>query len=312
MKHLLSIESMPTAKFAEIFALAKELKATRGRSAEHPLRHKTWGMIFAKSSTRTRVSFEVGIRELGGDVVYMNVNDIQLGRGEPIADTALVMGRMLHGCVIRTYKQSDVEDFAKFAKIPTINALTDDEHPCQILTDIFTFQEKRGSIRGKTVAFIGDGACNVPLSWVFAAAKLGFNLRIAAPRKYLPSEEVLARAQAIAKKEKSGGQIMASTSVEAVAKGADLVYTDTLVSMGKEAEAGQRLRDFEGYQINHDVLKLAKKNALVMHCLPAYVGKEISKEVFEAHAGTIFDEAENRLHVQKAILSLVAKAWGKG
>lgn len=311
MKHLLSIEAMPTGKFAEILSLAKELKATRGRHAEHPLRHKTWGMIFAKSSTRTRVSFEVGIRELGGDVIYMNVNDIQLGRGEPIADTARVLGRMIHGCVIRTYKQSDVEDFAKFARIPTINALTDDEHPCQIVTDIFTFQEKRGSLKGKTVTFIGDGACNVPLSWVFAAAKLGFTLRIAAPEKYLPGEEVLARAAAIARKEKTGGRIVASTSVEDMAKGSDLLYTDTLVSMGKETEAGQRMRDFEGYQINHATLKTAKKNALVMHCLPAYVGKEISQEVFDAHADTIFDQAENRLHVQKAILTIVAKEWNK-
>lgn len=312
MKHLLSIESMPTAKFAEIFALAKELKATRGRHAEHPLRHKTWGMIFAKSSTRTRVSFEVGIRELGGDVIYMNVNDIQLGRGEPIIDTARVMGRMLHGAVIRTYKQSDLEDFARYGKIPTINALTDAEHPCQILTDIFTFVEKRGSIKGKTVAFIGDGACNVPLSWIFAAAKLGFRLRIASPKKYLPPENVLNRAQAMAKREKSGGQIEASTSVESMTKNADLLYTDTLVSMGKEAEAGQRMRDFEGYQINEDVLKLAKKNALVMHCLPAYVGKEISQEVFDAHADTIFDQAENRLHVQKAVLTVLAKTWNRG
>ncbi len=298
---------MPTAKFAEIFALAKELKATRGRHKEHPLRHKTWGLIFAKSSTRTRVSFEVGIRELGGDVVFMNTNDIQLGRGEPIADTARVMGRMLHGCVIRTFKQSDVEDFAQFSQIPTINALTDDEHPCQIITDIFSYQEKRGSIKGKTVAFIGDGACNVPLSWIFAAARLGFRLRIASPEKYLPSAKALSRASGLAKKEKSGGRIDVSTSVEDIAKDADLLYTDTLVSMGKEAEAGQRMRDFEGYQINADVLKLAKKNAPVMHCLPAYVGKEISKEVFDAHADTIFDEAENRLHVQKAILTLVAK-----
>jgi len=311
MKHLLSIEALPTAKFDEIFALAREFKATRGHSAEHPLRHKTWGMIFAKSSTRTRVSFEVGIRELGGDVVFMNAGDIQLGRGEPIADTARTMGRMLHGIVIRTFKQKDVEDFAHWSNMPTINALTDDEHPCQILTDIFTYQEKRGSIKGKTVAFIGDGACNVPLSWVFAAAKLGFELRIASPREYLPSKAILAQAEAIAKLEKSGGTITVGTSVEAAAKGADLLYTDTLVSMGKEAEEKQRLKDFEGYQINAATLKLAKKDTLVMHCLPAYVGKEISKEVFEAHAGTIFEQTENRLHVQKAVLSVVAKAWAK-
>jgi ornithine carbamoyltransferase len=311
MKHLLSIESMRTSLFEEIFGWATELKRSRGHHSAHPLRHQTWGMIFAKSSTRTRVSFEVGIRELGGDVVFMNPSDIQLGRGEPIADTARVMGRMLQGAIIRTFKQSDIENFAMFANIPTINALSDDEHPCQIIADIFTYQEKRGPIRGKTVAFIGDGACNVPLSWIFAAAKLGIRLRIASPEKYSPPSDVLARAQAIAAKENSDGTIEVSTSVQRVASDADLVYTDTLVSMGKETEAGQRMRDFEGYQVNDKVLGFARKNALVMHCLPAYVGKEISKETFDAHAETIFDQAENRLHVQKAILTLLAKAWEK-
>ncbi len=309
MKHLLNIEALPTAEFAEIFALAGELKATRGRSAEHPLRHQTWGMIFAKSSTRTRVSFEVGIRELGGDVVFMNAADIQLGRGEPIADTARTMGRMLHGIVIRTFKQKDVEDFARLSNIPTVNALTDDSHPCQILSDLFTFEEKRGPIQGKTVAFIGDGACNVPLSWMFAAARVGFTLRIAAPEKYMPAQTFLQRARAIAEKEKSGGKILLASSVAEAATGADVLYTDTLVSMGKEAEEGQRLKDFKGWQINADAVKQAKTEVLVMHCLPAYRGKEITEDVFEANAQTIFDQAENRLHVQKAVLTLLAKAW---
>jgi len=199
--------------------------------------------------------------------------------------------------VIRTFNQSDVEDFAKYSGIPTINALTDDEHPCQILADIFTFQEKRGSIAGKTVAFIGDGACNVANSWIFAAAKFGFNLRIAAPREFQPPAALL---------KKAGGQISVFDDIQAAAKGADLLYTDVWISMGKEAEAAERMKILNGYQINQSLIKLAKPDALVMHCLPAYRGKEIDEETFEANAQTIFDEAENRLHVQKSILNWTA------
>ena len=264
-------------------------------------------MMFSKSSTRTRVSFEVGIRELGGDVLFLNANDIQLGRGEPIADTARVIGRMCHGAVIRTFAQGDVADFAEYSGIPTINALTDDEHPCQILTDIFTFEEKRGPIRGKTVCFIGDGACNVPRSWIFAAARLGFKLRIAAPEKYQPPQAIIDRARAIAAKEKSGGTVVSTAAIDAAVKGADMLYTDVWISMGKEAESAERLKDLAGYQINAALVKLAAKNALVMHCLPAYRGKEITADTFEAHAETIFDQAENRLHTQKAILSLLVR-----
>src|SRR6187402_187874 len=176
MKNFLSIESATVAELHAILAHAAEMKATRGKHAAHPLRHQCWALMFSKSSTRTRVSFEVGIRELGGDVLFLNANDIQLGRGEPIKDTARVLGRMVHGAIIRTFAQSDVEEFARFSELPTINALTDEEHPCQIISDIFTFEEKRGPIPGKVVAFIGDGACNVPRSWIFAAAKLGFEL----------------------------------------------------------------------------------------------------------------------------------------
>jgi ornithine carbamoyltransferase len=250
-------------------------------------------LIFTKSSTRTRVSFEVAIRELGGQVMFLSANDIQLGRGEPIKDTARVLGRMVHGVVIRTFAQDDVEEFAKFSGLPTINALTDYEHPCQILTDIFTFEEKRGSIQGKVVALIGDGASNMTNSWIFAAAKLGFELRVAAPKDFQPDKEVLTRA---------GGKIIVTTDVKAAAKDADLLYTDVWISMGKEAESAERIKKMTGYQINAGVVKLAKSNALVMHCLPAYKGKEIDEETFEANAQTIFDQAENRLHVQKAIL----------
>ncbi len=190
MKHLLSLEKLPRADFETILRTAKVFKHERGAPAAQPLKGQTWAMMFSKSSTRTRVSFEVGIRELGGNAMFLNANDIQLGRGEPIQDTARVIGRMAHGAIIRTFAQSDVETFAEFSKIPTINALTDDEHPCQVLTDIFTFEEKRGPIAGKVVTFIGDGACNMPVSWIFAAAKLNFDLRIAAPKEFQPAPEI--------------------------------------------------------------------------------------------------------------------------
>lgn len=312
MKHLLSLEKLPRAEMLGILAAGAAIKRERARPSargpawqptdvaseipihdHQPLRGQAWALLFSKSSTRTRVSFEVGIRELGGQVLFLNASDIQLGRGEPIKDTARVLGRMIHGAVIRTFAQSDVEEFAAFSCVPTINALTDDEHPCQILTDIFTYQERRGPIEGKVVAFIGDGACNVPASWMFAAGKLDFELRIAAPKKYQPSAELLRRA---------GGKIHCTEDVLAAARGADLLYTDVWVSMGKEAEAAQRSRDLSGYQINGKVVRAARPDALVMHCLPAYRGKEIDDETFEAHAATIFDEAENRLHCQKAIL----------
>jgi len=297
MKHLLSIETLSRGDMDKILADTTGLKRERGHHKAKPLTGQTWALIFAKASTRTRVSFEVGIRELGGSVMFLSASDIQLGRGEPIKDTARVMGRMIHGVVIRTFNQSDVEDFAKYSGIPTINALTDDEHPCQILADIFTFQEKRGSIAGKTVAFIGDGACNVANSWIFAAAKFGFNLRIAAPREFQPPAALL---------KKAGGQISVFDDIQAAAKGADLLYTDVWISMGKEAEAAERMKILNGYQINQSLIKLAKPDALVMHCLPAYRGKEIDEETFEANAQTIFDEAENRLHVQKSILNWTA------
>lgn len=294
MKNLLSIESLSRAEMDLILANTATIKRERGHHKTQPLAGQTWALIFAKSSTRTRVSFEVGIRELGGDVMFLSAQDIQLGRGEPIKDTARVMGRMVHGAVIRTFAQKDVEEFAHYSQIPTINALTDDEHPCQILADILTFQEKRGSIQGKTMAFIGDGACNMANSWIWAAAKFGFELRIAAPKQFQPAPELL---------KKAAGKISVTDDIKAAAKGADLLYTDVWISMGKEAEAAERIQILTGYQINEALIKLAKPDALVMHCLPAYRGKEIDEATFEANAETIFDEAENRLHVQKSILS---------
>jgi len=300
MKHLLSIESLSAVDINRVLELSVKMKAERGRHDAHPLRHQCWGLIFSKSSTRTRVSFEVGIRELGGDAIFLNANDIQLGRGEPIEDTARVVGRMLHGAVIRTFAQSDVENFAKSSGIATVNALTDDEHPCQILSDLFTIQEKLGDIKGRTVCFVGDGACNMPRSWAWAAAKLGFTLKIAAPKPFQPDAEFLKRV--------NSPNVQIFDDLNAAAKGADVLYTDVWVSMGKEEEATYRIAQLSGYQINDELIKLAKPNALVMHCLPAYRGKEITAEVFEKHAKTIFDQAENRLHVQKTILSMLAES----
>jgi ornithine carbamoyltransferase len=298
MKHLLNIESLDAAQITEILAQAAEMKHLRGVHPAAPLAGECWVLMFSKSSTRTRLSFEVGIRELGGQAIFLAANDIQLGRGEPIRDTARVIGRMAQGAVMRTYEQGDVEEFAALSGIRTINALTDLEHPCQILSDLFTIIEKRGSLDDLTVTFIGDGDCNVARSWIWAAARLGFTLRIASPKRFSPPDDLLRRA---------GGNITVTTDVLAACEGADVLYTDVWISMGKEDEAAFRIAQFGGYQINQATLDAAGGSPLVMHCLPAYRGKEITEEVFEAHAATIFDQAENRLHTQKAILSLLEK-----
>jgi len=312
MKHLLSLEALGKDEILAVLDLASKMKANRGKHDKLPLKGQCWALMFSKSSTRTRVSFEVGIRELGGDVFFLAADDIQLGRGEPIKDTARVMGRMCHGAVIRTFAQSDVEDFAEYSRIPTINALTDEEHPCQILTDLQTIVEKLGSFAGKVVTFIGDGACNVPNSWLWAASKLDFELRIAAPKDFQPSKELLARAfpgeqSGTYLVNKGGGRVLVTDDIEAATRGADVLYTDVWVSMGKEEEAEYRKARLARYQINSQLVSLAKPGAIVMHCLPAYRGLEISEETFEAHADTIFDEAENRLHAQKAVLWLLAE-----
>ncbi|MEY2508527.1 MAG: ornithine carbamoyltransferase [Verrucomicrobiota bacterium] len=297
MKNLLSIEQLSRAEMDEIFRVAALQKQNRGNDADFPLRGQTWGMIFSKPSTRTRVSFEVGVRELGGETIFLNPNDIQLGRGELIKDTARVLARMVHGAIIRTFAQADIEEFAEFSGLPTINALTDDEHPCQILADIFTVQEKRGSIEGKVVTFVGDAASNTARSWIFAANKMNFELRLAAPPKYQPPGDVLKRA---------GGKIVCIADVEEAARGADVLYTDIWVSMGKEGEEARREAELGPYWINEALVRRAKPDALVMHCLPAHRGQEIDDATLEANADTIFDQSENRLHVQKAVLLAVA------
>jgi len=298
MKHLLGIEGISRDEIDRILRRTAEFKTNRGRISAKPLAGQTWALIFSKPSTRTRVSFEVGIRELGGESIYMNAADAQLGRGELIKDTARVLARMIHGAIIRTYAQRDIEEFAEFSGVPTVNALTDDEHPCQILGDIFTIQEKRESIENKVVTFVGDGVANTARSWLFAAGKLDFELRIASPKRYQPKGKLLRR---------SGGRVFCTEDLQEAARDADVLYTDIWVSMGREAEEARREAELGPYWITESLVKLAKPDALVMHCLPAHRGQEIDEKTFEAHAQTIFDQAENRLHVQKAILAELVK-----
>jgi ornithine carbamoyltransferase len=301
MKHLETVEQLSPAEITEILSLSKKLKAARGRSdGEMPLNGQTWALVFNKASTRTRVSFEVGIRELGGSSLYLSSADIQMGRGETVADTARTLSRYLHGVIIRTYAQADIATFAKVGSIPVINALTDHEHPCQVLADLLTITEKLGDLAGKKVVFLGDGACNVCNSWLFGTAKTGMELWVASPARFQPATELVKRA---------GGHIHVTENVAEAVRGADVLYTDVWVSMGKDAEASERLKTLVPYQLNAAVLNQAKPGALVMHCLPAYVGKEITGDVFEAHQQTIFDQAENRLHAQKAILTMLAHDW---
>ena len=297
MKHLLSIEQLTSAEISRLLESASYLKRLRGRDAK-PLDGQTWAMIFTKSSTRTRVSFEVGIRELGGFPMFLSKNDIQLGRGEPIKDTARVLGRMVHGAIIRTFAQQDVVDFAEYSGIPTINALTDDEHPCQILADLLTVQEAFGGWEGKKVAFVGDGFSNMTRSWMWAAKRLGFELAIASPRSCQPPQDFLDGLDA-------PNVSVTADPTEAVS-GAHVINTDVWLSMGQEDQKDKELES-AGFQVNAQLLKVAAEGHIVLHCLPAYRGKEISEEILEQHAGVIFQEAENRLHAQKAILVALAR-----
>ncbi|HEY1120776.1 MAG TPA: ornithine carbamoyltransferase [Haloferula sp.] len=297
MKHLLSIEELTAAQITALLDDAARLKAARG-SHEQPLAGQTWAMIFTKSSTRTRVSFEVGIRELGGFPMFLSKNDIQLGRGEPIKDTARVLGRMVHGCIIRTFAQQDVVDFAHYSGIPTINALTDDEHPCQILADLLTVKEALGTWEGKKIAFIGDGFSNMTISWMWAAKRLGFELAVAAPADYQPPAEFLAKLDA--------PNVTVTTDAAVAAKGAHVINTDVWLSMGQEDQK-EKEDAFGPFQVNAELLANAAEGHIVLHCLPAYRGKEITEEVLEKHADVIFQEAENRLHAQKAVLVALAK-----
>jgi len=297
MQNLLSIELLSAREIRGLLDSAEYLKFQRGRDGQN-LAGQTWALIFTKSSTRTRVSFEVGIRELGGNPLFLSGNDIQLGRGELIKDTARVLGRMVHGVIIRTFAQQDVADFAEFSKIPTINALTDDEHPCQILADLLTIKEKLETWEGKKVAFVGDGYSNMTISWMWAAKHLGFELVVASPVSCQPPAGFLSKLDA--------PNVTITSDPVAAVKDAHVINTDVWLSMGQEDQKEKEL-EFAGFQVNSELLADAAPGHIVLHCLPAYRGKEISEEVLELHADTIFQQAENRLHAQKAVLVAIAR-----
>jgi ornithine carbamoyltransferase len=299
-KDFLSVYDLDRADFEVIFEKAHKLKKMLKEGVPHtPLSGKTLGMIFEKSSTRTRISFEVGIYQLGGMALFLSSRDTQLGRGEDISDTARVMSRYLDAVVIRTYSQQFVEEFARYATIPVINGLTDREHPCQIVSDLFTVKEKKGSFVGLKVAYVGDGN-NVANSWIDAAARLPFQISLACPEKYEPDAEILERAMKGAGK----GISVHRDPFDAV-KDADVIYTDVWTSMGQEAEKEERTRIFKAYQVNNEMLAQARKDVIVMHCLPAHRGEEITDEVIDGPHSVVIDQAENRLHVQKAIMEIL-------
>jgi ornithine carbamoyltransferase len=300
MKHLLSLKDLTQEEILDIIDLAIKLKKDNkeGRT-HHYLKGKTLGMIFSKSSTRTRVSFEVGMYQLGGYTLFLSQNDIQIGRGETIEDTAKVLSRYLDGIMIRTFKQSDVEELARFGSIPVINGLTDDEHPCQVLADLQTIYEIKGTLKGLKFAYVGDGN-NMAHSLLHGCAITGMNIAVATPKGYECGQKFIDEAVEIAKK--SGSVItITNDAIEAV-RDADVVYTDTWASMGQEDEKEERKKIFMPYQVNKELFSHSKKDAIFMHCLPAYRGSEVTSDVIDGEQSVVFDEAENRLHVQKAVM----------
>ena len=296
MKNFLSIESCSREYIESLICSAEELKESRenGDFGAQPLKNQCWGIIFSKASTRTRLSFEVGIRELGGSALFLSPRDLQLGRGEPIKDTARVMGRMLHGAIIRNDSQVEVESFAEYSKLPTINALTDLEHPCQIIADLLTIKETKGTWDNKKIVFLGDVNCNVAHSWVWAAEKLGFELILSGPSSICSPLEYLNKIDS--------SQSKYIEDPKDAVKNADVIYTDVWISMGMEDLADERNGQFNDFQINDELISSSSADPMIMHCLPAYRGKEITEEVFEKNADIIFNQAENRLHAQKAIM----------
>ena len=300
MKHLLKLSDLTPEEIIGILDLADQLKYEKKNGIPHEhLKGKSLGMIFEKSSTRTRVSFEVGMQELGGYPLFLSSNDLQIGRGEPVQDTARVLSRYLDGIMIRTFAQSEVEDLAKYGSIPIINGLTDYCHPCQVLADLMTIREHKGSFKNLKMCFIGDGN-NMANSLMVGAIKMGISFAIACPKGYEPDSDLMKWAS-------ENGEVLCTESVEEAAKDADILVTDVWASMGQEAEIAERKKIFEGYQINANLMSVAKADAMVLHCLPAHREEEITAEVFEAHADEIFDEAENRLHAQKAVLVTLMK-----
>ncbi len=299
MRHFLTLKDFTREELLEMIALAQKIKAqTKRREFVPYMERQTLGMIFEKSSTRTRVSFETGIYQLGGIGLFLSSNDIQLGRGEPMKDTARVISRMVDMVMIRTFEQSKLEEFAAYSKVPVINGLTDSYHPVQLMTDYLTMMEF-SKADDPVCAYVGDGN-NMTHSWLMLAAKLGFELRVATPEGYECDPAIVADAMAFAKE--SGAKITFGNDPKEAVKGCDVVTTDTWVSMGQEDEKEIRLKAFKGYMVDEAMMSLAKPDAIFLHCLPAYRGYEVSEETFEKHAETIFTEAENRLHAQKGIM----------
>lgn len=300
MKHLLKLQDLTREEILSILNLADQLKFERKNGImKDYLKGKKLGMIFQKASTRTRVSFETGIYELGGYGLFLSSNDLQIGRGEPVQDTARVLSRYLDCIMIRTFAQQEVEDLAKYGSVPVINGLTDYAHPCQVLADLMTIREFKGAFKGLKMAYIGDGN-NMANSLIVGAIKLGLDMAIACPEGYEPDAQIMKWAN-------ENGNFTLTHSVEDAMDGADVLYTDVWASMGMESEKKERERVFAGYQINSENIKRAKPDVMVMHCLPAHRGEEITAEVFEAHAEEIFEEAENRLHAQKAVMVKLLK-----
>ena len=295
MKHLLKLMDLSSEEITEILNLADQLKYEKKNGIKHHiLEGKTLGLIFEKSSTRTRVSFEVGMYDLGGSALFLSSRDLQIGRGEPVEDTARVLSRYLDGIMIRTFAQTEVEALANYGSIPIINGLTDYCHPCQVLADLMTIREHKGVIKGNKLCYIGDGN-NMTNSLIVGGIKMGMSVAVACPKGYEPDAELMKWAA-------ENGDFLCTDNVLEAAKDADVLYTDVWASMGQESEAEERKKIFKGYQINSDVMAVAHSDAMVLHCLPAHREEEITAEVFEAHADEIFDEAENRLHAQKAVL----------
>lgn len=295
MKHLLKLSDLTSEEIIGLLNLADQLKYEKKNGIDHPiLKGKTLGMIFEKSSTRTRVSFEVGMYQLGGNALFLSSNDLQIGRGEPVCDTARVLSRYLDGIMIRTFAQEEVEALAEYGSIPIINGLTDYAHPCQVLADLLTIREYKGKLQGLKLCFIGDGN-NMANSLIVGCIKCGMSVAIACPDNYQPDADIMAWA-------KENGDFVCTSDIEEAVKGSDVVYTDVWASMGQEQEAEERKKIFADFQVNEKFMALANEGAMVMHCLPAHRGEEISEETFEKHANEIFDEAENRLHAQKAVL----------
>ena len=295
MKHLLKLLDWSTEEILSTLDLADRLKEEKKKGIRHPiLEGKTLGMIFEKSSTRTRVSFEVGMHELGGQALFLSSKELQIGRGEPVEDTARVLSRFLDGIMIRTFEQTEVEALAKYGSIPIINGLTDFCHPCQVLADLQTIREYKGTLEGKKLCYIGDGN-NMANSLIVGGIKTGMKVAIACPKDYQPDAEIMAWA-------KENGDFICTDNILEAAAGSDVLYTDVWASMGQEGEAEERKKIFKDYQINDSVVAVSNEGVMVLHCLPAHREEEITAKVFEEHANEIFDEAENRLHAQKAVL----------